>query len=49
MIVNEIVVTTRDLGFQTSDSKGKPRFSPIALCSGPRKPPDCSIYIQGLA
>ena len=25
-ITNEIIVTTRDLGFQTMDSKGKPRY-----------------------
>jgi integrase len=31
-ITNEIIVTTRDLGFQTTDSKGKPRFySPHGL------------------
>lgn len=31
-ITNEIIATTRDLGFQTTDSKGKPRFySPHGL------------------
>jgi hypothetical protein len=49
MIINEIVAITRDLGFQATYSKGKPRFSLIALCSGRPKFSDCSIYIQGLA
>jgi len=31
-ITNEIIVTTRELGFQTTDSKGKPRsYSPHGL------------------